>query len=165
MFTLRNVIITIASIAIIGIGINAFAHSGMGWSGGWGHHRGGMHYQDGYGNGSADQMSPESYKQFEQKREGFLRETQDIRTSLFEKERDLQNELAKDEPDMAQASRIQKEISDLQAQFDQKRIEHMVEMRKLNPNAGRGYRSGGPMMGSRGSMMGAGNNGGGGYCW
>ena len=164
MFTLRNVIIAIASIAIIGIGINAFAHGGMGWGGGGSHHRGGMHYQGGYGNGNSDQMSPEAYKQFEQKRDAFFNATQDIRTNLFEKERDLQNELAKDEPDMAQASRIQKEISDLQAQFDQKRIEHMVEMRKLNPNAGRGYRSGSSMMGSRGSMMGSGNNGGG-YCW
>ena len=84
-------------------------------------------------------MSPETYKQFEQNREAFFNETRDIRTSLFEKERELQNELAKDEPDVAQASRLQKEISDLQSQFDQKRIEHMVEMRKLNPNAGRGY--------------------------
>ena len=164
MFTLRNVIIAIASIAIIGIGINAFAHGGMGWGGGGGHHRGGMHYQGAYNNGNSDQMSPEAYKQFEQNKEAFFNETRDIRTSLFEKERDLQNELAKDEPDMAQASRIQKEISDLQSQFDQKRIEHMVEMRKLNPNAGRGYRSGSSMMGSRGSMMGSGNNGGG-YCW
>jgi zinc resistance-associated protein len=172
MFKLRNVIIIIASIAVLGIGINAFAHGGMGWGGGWGHHRGGMHYQGGYGNGNVDQMSPETYKQFEQKREAFFSETQDIRTSLFEKERDLQNELAKSEPDVSKASRLQKEISDLQAQFDQKRIEHMVEMRKLNPNAGQGYRSGssmmgsgGPMMGSRGSMMGSGFNGGGGYCW
>ena len=164
MFTLRNVMITIALIAVLGIGINAFAHGGMGWGGGWGHHRGGMHYQGGYGSGSADQMSPESYKQFEQKREAFFSETQDIRTSLFEKERDLQNELYKDEPDMAQASRLQKEISDLQSQFDQKRIEHMVDMRKLNPNAGRGFMGGGQMMGSRGSMMGSGNNGGA-YCW
>ena len=165
MFTLRNVMITIASIAVLGIGINAFAHGGMGWGGGGGHHRGGMQYQGGYGNGNVDQMNPESYKQFEQKREAFFSETQDIRTSLFEKERELQNELAKDEPDMAQASQLQKEISDLQSQFDQKRIEHMVEMRKLNPNAGRGYKSGGPMMCSRGPRMGSGYNGGGGYCW
>ncbi len=165
MFKLINVIIIIASIAVLGIGINAFAH------GGWGHHRGGMHYQGSYGNGNADQMSPETYKQFEQKREAFFSETQDLRTSLFEKERDLQSELAKSEPDVSKASRLQKEISDLQSQFDQKRIEHMVEMRKLNPNAGQGYRSGGPMMGSggpmmgsRGSMMGSGFNGGG-YCW
>ena len=165
MFTLRKILITIALIAVLGIGINAFAHGGMGWGGGWGHHRGGMHYQGGSGNGPVDQLNPEETKQFEQKREAFFSETQDIRTSLFEKERELQNELAKDEPDMARASQLQKEISDLQSQFDQKRIEHMVEMRKLNPNAGRGYKSGGPMMGSRGSMMGSGYNGGGGYCW
>ena len=165
MFTLKNVLITIASIAVLGIGINAFAHGGMGWGGGWGQHRGGMHYQGGYGNGPVDQLNPEDYKQFEQKREAFFNETQDIRTGLFEKERELQNELVKDEPDMARASQLQKEISDLQSQFDQKRIEHMVEMRKLNPNAGRGYKSGGPMMGSRGPGMGSGYNRGGGYCW
>ena len=165
MFKLRNVLITIASIAVLGIGINAFAHGGMGWGGGLGHHRGGMHYQGGYGNGPVDQLNPEDYKQFEQKREAFFNETQDIRTGLFEKERELQNELAKDEPDMARASELQKEISDLQSQFDQKRIEHMVEMRKLNPNAGRGYKSGGPMMGSGGPRMGSGYNRGGGYCW
>ena len=165
MFTLKNVLITIASFAVLGIGINAFAHGGMGWGVGWGHHRGGMHYQGGYGNGPVDQLNPEDYKQFEQKREAFFNETQDIRTGLFEKERELQNELAKDEPDMARASELQKEISDLQSQFDQKRIEHMVEMRKLNPNAGRGYKSGVPMMGSRGPMMGSGYNRGGGYCW
>jgi Spy/CpxP family protein refolding chaperone len=156
MFKPRNVIIAIASITILGIGINAFAYGGMGCGGGWGYHRGGMHYQGGYGNGPVGQMSPESYKQFEQKREAFLNETRDIRSSLFEKERALQNELAKDEPDVAQASSLQKEISDLQSQFDQKRIEHMVEMRKLNPNAGRGFGTGGPRMGY--------GKRGGGYC-
>ena len=158
MFRPKNVSITIALIAVLGIGINAFAHGGMGWGGGWGHHRGGMYYQGGYGSGNDDQRSPETYRQFEQKREAFFSETQDIRTSLFEKERDLQNELAKDEPDAAQASRLQKEISDLQSQFDQKRIEHMVEMRRLNPKAGRGFMAGGRMMGPEYS-------GGVGNCW
>ena len=143
MRNVKTIIIAVASVAVIGFAINAFAHGGMGWGGGRGHHRGGMHYQGGYGNGNADQMSPETFKQFEQKREAFFNETQDIRISLYEKERELQNELAKNEPDVAQASRLQKEISDLQAQFDQKRIDHMLEMQKLNPNAGRGYRSGG----------------------
>lgn len=155
MRTLRNVIITIASVAVIGLGVNAFAHSGgMGWGGG-GHH-GGMHYQGGYGAGYDDQLSKEEYKQFEQKREAFFKETQDIRAGLFEKERELQSELAKTDPDAAKASRLQKEISDLQSQFDQKRINHMIEMRKLNPNAGRGFMS-------RGPRMGYGN--GGSHCW
>ncbi len=153
MFTLKNVIITIVGVTIIGLGVNAFAHRSMGW----GHHGPGMQYQDGYGPGYDNQLSKEDYQKFEQKREAFFKETQDIRTNLIEKERELQNELAKSEPDAAKASRLQKDISKLQSQFDQKRIDHMVEMRKLNPNSGRGYRSGGP-------MMGYGSYGGGG-CW
>jgi zinc resistance-associated protein len=143
MFTPRNVIITIALFAVLGIGINAFAHNGMGW----GHHRGGMQNQEGCPRTNGDQMSTEAYQEFEQKREAFFNDTQELRDSLFEKERELQSELAKDEPDVAQASQLQKEISDLRSQFDQKRIEHMVEMRKLNPNTGRGFKSGGPRMG------------------
>ena len=157
MRTLRNVIITIASVAAIGLGVNAFAHGGMGWGGGSGHQGAGMHYQGGYDARYGDQLSKEEYKQFEQKREAFFKETQDIRASLFEKERELQGELAKTEPDATNASRLQKEISELQAKFDQKRIEHMVEMRKLNPKAGPGSMSGGPMMGN-GPYRG-------GYCW
>ena len=158
MFTLKNFIITIISVAIIGLGVNAFAHRSMGW----GHHGAGMYDQDRTGTGYDNQLSKEDYKKFEQKREAFFKETQDIRTSLIEKERELQSELAKDEPDAAKASRLQKDISKLQSQFDQKRINHMVEMRKLNPSIGRGYRSGGHMMGygdgrssiSGGHMMG-----------
>jgi zinc resistance-associated protein len=172
MFTPRNMIITIVSIAVIGLGINAFADGGMGWGRGWNHHRGGMYYQGCYGNGDTDELSPEAYKQLEEKRDAFFNETKDIRRNLFEKERALQSELAKDEPDAALASRLQNEISELQSQFDQKRIQYMVEMRKLNPDAGRGYMGGGfgrgyggHMMGYGGPMMGYGNNGGDGYCW
>jgi Spy/CpxP family protein refolding chaperone len=158
MQTLRKVIIAIASVALVGVGVNAFAHSGRGWSGGWGHGGSGMHYQDEYGERFTDQMSEEEYVQFEKKREAFFKETQDLRTSLFEKERELQSELAKKELDAARASQLQKEISNLQSQFDQKRINQMVEMRKLNTNAGRGIRPGGPMMGYGSSRRG-------GYCW
>lgn len=65
--------------------------------------------------------------------------------------------MAKPEPDAGKASQLQKEISGLQSQFDQKRIEHTVEMRKLNPNAGRGYMYGNRMMGGKSYR--------GGYCW
>ena len=171
MFTLKNFIITIVSVAIIGLGVNAFAHRSMGW----GHHGAGMYDQDRTGTVYDNQLSKEDYKKFEQKREAFFKETQDIRTSLIEKERELQSELAKSEPDAAKASQLQKKISKLQSQFDQKRINHMVEMRKLNPNVGRGYSSGGPMMGygsngggrgyrSGGHMMGYGSYGSCG-CW
>ncbi len=151
--TLRNIIIAIVSVTLIIFSINAFAHSGMGW----GHHGSGWHHQDGYYPGSTGRMTQEEYEQFEQKREAFFRETQSIRDNLYEKGLELENELAKPEPDVEKASRLQKEISELQSQFDQKRIEHMVEMRKLNPNAGRGYMSGNRMMGGKSYR--------GGYCW
>jgi len=157
MRTLRNIILTIAAVAVVGIGINAFAHGEMGRGGGWGYHHGGMHYQGGYGSRYDQDVSNEEYQQLEQKREAFFNDTQALRTDLYAKERELQNELAKENPDAAKASGIQKEISELQSQFDQKRIEHVMEMRKLNPKAGRGYMGGGPMMGYGPSR--------GGYCW
>ena len=156
MGILRNVVIVIASVFVIGIGVNAFAHSERG-NGGMGHYGAGMRcpYGSDY-SGDTPQLGKEEYKQFEEKRESFLRETRDLRASLFEKKRELQGELAKSEMDAAKASRLQQEISDLQAQFDQKHINHMVEMKQLNPNIGRwGYMSGHHMMGGR-SMMGPG---------
>ena len=157
MFNLKAFIVTFASFALVGLTINAFAHGGRSWGGGWGHHGQGWHHQGAYGPGYNDQLTEEEYRQFDQKREAFFKETQELRSNLYEKERELQNELAKDEPDASKASRLQKEISELQAQFDQKRIDHMIEMRKVIPNIGRGYMQGGPMMGygSYGS----------GYCW
>jgi Spy/CpxP family protein refolding chaperone len=134
----------------------AFAHGGMGWSG-WDHHGQGWHHRGYYGSGYDDQMSKEQFKQFEQKREAFFKDTQDLRTKLYDKERELQKELSKDDPDAAKASGLQKEISELQSQLDQKRINHMVEMRKLAPNTNRGFMRGGPMMGYGPRS--------GGYCW
>jgi Spy/CpxP family protein refolding chaperone len=138
--------------------VTAFAH-GPGWGrgGGWGHHGPGWHHRGDYGQRYDDQMSKEEYKQWEQKREAFFTETQDLRANLYEKERELQNELTKSEPDAAKASGLQKEISELQSKLDQKRIDHMIEMRKLNSNAGRGFSGGGPMLGY--------GPRGGGYCW
>ena len=144
MSRLKIVFVIIVSVAMVGVSINAFAHRGMGWGGGWGHHRDG--YGPGYG-GRADEMSKETFTQMEEKREAFLKATRDIRAALIEKERALQAEMAKEKMDVARASELQKEISQLRGQFDQQRIEHMAEMRKLNPNAGRGYKRGGSNMG------------------
>lgn len=155
--TLRNIIITLVSITIIGLGINAFAHGGMGRGGGWGHHGSGWHHYGGYDSRHMGQLSPEEYTQFEQKREAFFKETQEIRNDIFEKSRQLENELAKITPDAANASRLQKEISELQSQFDLKRTEHMLEMKKINPNVGQGYMHNNRMLDDRSY--------GGGYCW
>ena len=147
MINLKTIMITIISLAVIAFAFNAFAQGGMGWDGGWGHHGRGWHHGGAYGPGYDAQMNQEDYKLFQEKREAFLKETEDLRTNLYEKERALQNELAQSEPDAAKASSLQKEISELQARLDQKRIDHMIEVRKSTPNAGGDVMPGGPMMG------------------
>jgi hypothetical protein len=148
-------ILTIAVIAAAGIGLNAFAHGGMGWGGGmmggyyggWGHHGSGWHHGYGCDNDRDARWSNRDYREFQQQREAFFKKTEGIRSKLYDKEEELQAELNKENPDAAKASSIQKEISELQSQLDQERIGFMVEMRKQNPDAGIGFMGGGPMKG------------------
>ena len=154
----RNIIITVTLLAIIGIGANAFAHGGMGfWGGRSDHHGPGWHHRGGYGMWQDGPFSSTGNGTLDESNEAFFNETEGLRANLFKKERELQNELAKSEPDAAKASQLQKEISKLQAEFDQKRIGHMVEMRKLNPNVDSDYYKRGNFRGN--------NYHGGGYCW
>lgn len=153
MRNLRNVIIVFASIALVGFAVNVFAYGGgmMGRGGGWGYEGRGYHHQGGYGPGYSGQLSEEEINQLEQARDKFFDETRALRDDIFDKKSELRDELAKDEPDAAKTSKLQKEISGLQGQFDQKRIDHMLKLKKINPNIGRGYgrrhMHGGPMMG------------------
>jgi hypothetical protein len=65
--------------------------------------------------------------------------------------------MAKSDADIQKATALQKEVSALQAGLDQKRLEHIMAMRKINPDAGRGF-----MMGDRGMGHGGkGHHGGG----
>ena len=153
----RNIkgIMTLAVLAVFGISTLAFA----GWGGGYGHMMGpgmmGSDWQQGggyYGNLSADEIA-----KLEQQRAEFFRTTENTRQQLYEKNLALQSELAKDNPDTAKASRLQSEISKLQSDLDQKRLEYDIQARKSAPNYNRGYRGG------YGSMMGYGPRGGG-YC-
>jgi hypothetical protein len=89
-----------------------------------------------------------------------------LRQDLYAKNLELRSELAKDNPDVQKAAALQKEISKLESGLDQKQLDFMLNLRKVAPDAGRGY-----MMGGRGGMMGYGpgyGNGAGprgGYCW
>jgi zinc resistance-associated protein len=160
---LKNGLIVIVSIAMVGFTVNAFARDGrgMGRGNGWGDCGQGYHQRGGYGPMWSDNLSDQEIKQLETQREKFYNDTKKLRDSLYKKERDLHDELAQDKPDTVKAAKLQKEISGLKAQFDQKRVAHMIEMKKVNPNIGsgygRGHMHGGPMMGYGGR--------GAGPCW
>ena len=90
-------------------------------------------------------MSAEDMQKMRQERDAFLKETEGLRQNLYNKDLELRNELAKQNPDDRKVSNLQKEISQLKTQLYQKRDEHMVNMQKINPNAGRGYMRNGGM--------------------
>jgi len=148
-------ILTLAILAIFGFSSIAYAN----WGGGYGHMMGpgmmGPGWQRGggnYGNLTADELA-----KLDQQRSAFFRATENIRQQLYEKNLALQSELAKENPDVAKASKLQSEISGLQSDFDQKRLEFTIQSRKLAPNYNQGYGGG------HRSMMGYGPHGGG-YC-
>ena len=148
-------IMMLAVLAVFGFSTIALA----GWGDGYGHMMGpgmmGPGWQQGsgyYGNLSADEIA-----KLEQQRAEFFRATENTRQQLYEKNLALQSELAKENPDTAKASKLQGEISKLQSDLDQKRLEYDIQARKSAPNYNRGYRGG------YGSMMGYGPRGGG-YC-
>ncbi|MFO7556627.1 MAG: periplasmic heavy metal sensor, partial [Desulfobacterales bacterium] len=78
-------------------------------------------------------------------RKAFFKSTGDLRRKIYQKKLALESEFAKENPDPKNAANLQKEISDFKAQIDQKRIEHMIEMRKINPNLGPGLMGSGMM--------------------
>ena len=86
---------------------------------------------------------------------------------------ELRTELARENPDARKAVALQKEISALEADLDEKRIEHRLKMQKITPDGGRGFMMGrggkgyGPGYGRGGGQGGYGPGacGGGGPCW
>lgn len=139
-------VVTIA--AILGIGAYAFADWGGYGMGGWGHHRGGYHMdRGGPGYGYKSDLSEEDYKKLDDQMQTFYKETESIRQKIYEKELALRSELAKENPDAKKATDLQKELSELESEFNQKRIDHMLALRKTSPNFNRGFMGRGGMMG------------------
>jgi Spy/CpxP family protein refolding chaperone len=163
--TLTKTIVILAAIVMVGLVANAYA----GWGGGYGHMGRGWGHM-GWGgpgyDGDYPNLTEEQIKAIEQERQAFFKETGELRQNLYAKELELRSELAKENVDVQKAASIQKDISKLEADLDQKRLEHIVKMKEVNPNAGRGFMMGGR---GRGGMMGygpgGGNGRGGGYCW
>jgi zinc resistance-associated protein len=161
--TRNTLIITGIALLVSIAAVSAFAH-GPGWSRGrgYGHMMGpdglgpGWHHRSGYGYGQegySGNLSGEEIEKLDQQRSEFFKATENIRQKLYEKELALGSELAKEDPDTSTASRLQSEISKLQSELDQKRLDYEIQARKKAPNYNRGYGGYGPIKGygSRGN--------------
>jgi zinc resistance-associated protein len=154
---LRNGIISLTAVAVIALGANAFAGKGMGGQnneqgyGKWGNQsrRGGC----AYGQVNAN-LTPEQREQMESERQAFFDATKNQRQDLYAKRLELRAEMVKSQPDLAKATALQKEVSELQGSLDQKRLNHIMAIRKINPDAGIGFMMGGRGMGYHGDEMG-----------
>ncbi len=148
-----------------GYGDRGYGHHGYGMD--YGQHGSGMGYgqrgsgmgygQHGYGMGYGHRGYRDDYRQnrdyegdltrdkirqLEETHEAFYKDTEKLRDNIYDKEVDLSRELAGKNPDKQQAAKLQKEISKLRSKLDQQRLDHLIETRKIAPNAGRGWMRG-----------------------
>lgn len=142
---IRKGLIILVVATVIGFGAYAFAHMDAGFGHhDWMHPGAGMHdYWYGEpGYGYSGDMSDQEIKALDQERKEFFQATEELRGDIYSKQLELRSELAKSDPDTKTALELQKKISDLEARLDQKRIEHLVKMRKLDPDVGREFMGG-----------------------
>jgi len=163
----KKSIFGLAAVLTLGLAAVAFAHGGWGYGGGmmgpgygggymmgpgYGGHMMGWDADDGpNGRGycSRGNLSDEDAAKLNASQEKFYQDTRGLRDRIDEKELALRSEMNKDNPDQVKVYDLQKEISSLRADFDQKALAHQLEVRKLLPDN------------FRGSGYGYGR----GYCW
>lgn len=172
MKNLGKVIIVVAIIGILTYAATAFAGGGRGWGAGYCGGQGSGWAQRGYaGPGYQSNLSDEEITKLNEERQAFFEETSELREDLYQKKLALKAELAKKDPDAKVAVSLQKQISELEGELDQKRVEQRIKMKKENPEifSGRGYGYGGRGKGyggrGMGQGMGPGFGGRGGACW
>lgn len=95
-------------------------------------------------------LTREQAEQLENERESFYQETRELRDRIDDRYGELQAELSRENPDQKQVMELQKSLSTLEGELDQRRLEFQLEARKIAPEFGRFAAGYGP---------------GGGYCW
>jgi hypothetical protein len=77
-------------------------------------------------------LSDITIKKLNAEQESFIKSTEVLRQTIYEKELYLKAELVKKEPDIVTALGFQKEISEARSQFEQKMIKHLIQMKMIN---------------------------------
>ena len=92
---------------------------------------GGSNKYPGYNN----YLNDETIKKLNAEQEAFIKATQDLRQTIYEKGLYLKAELVKKDPDIGIALSFQNNISEARGKFEQKMIEHLIRMKKINSEA------------------------------
>ena len=95
---------------------------------------------EGYGRRQGmDRLSDEQRVKVDAERDAFFEQTQDMRQQLRQKNLAMRAELAQKSPDAEKVRALQSEMSDLHGQMAQKRIDHLLNMKAINPELGDGF--------------------------
>jgi zinc resistance-associated protein len=132
---MRHIVTTLVIVGLVSFGSTAMAYRG--WGGGPSDCQGygpGMGHGGGAYCGAYADLTEEQRAQLDQARKAFFDETKGLHEQLRDKAEALHEVLNADSVDAEAAASLQKEISDLRAQLDQKRLAHRIEMRKLFPD-------------------------------
>lgn len=129
---LNKLVIILTIAAILGFATNVFAQRGAGYSS-----EGYVNQGQGQNIFGRNNLSEEQIKAIKKQRKAFFDATEDLRQLVYEKEAELMSILAKKKPDAEKAKAIQAEISDFASQIHQKRLDHIIKMKKINPYCGR----------------------------
>ncbi len=82
-------------------------------------------------------LSDVTIKKLNAEQESFIKSTETLRQTIYEKELYLKAELVKRQPDIVTALGFQKEISEARGRFEQKMISHLIQMKMINLEAKR----------------------------
>ncbi len=80
-------------------------------------------------------LSDETVKKLNSEQEAFIKVSEDLRQTIYEKELYLKVELSKKEPDKDTALSFQKELSEARGKLEQLMIQHLIRMKKINLEA------------------------------
>ena len=135
-------IITISGISLL---VLTLAIPALAWWPSWGrgHHMMGFWgkgpgYGESYDRGY-ETITPDQRTQLERLDRKFYDETENLRNKVWKKSTELSNLLNSSDPDVEKAKEIQKDINDLRAELDEKRINYELEARKINPETRLSY--------------------------
>jgi Spy/CpxP family protein refolding chaperone len=119
----NRILALVVVMAVIGFTTSAFAGRGM-EHGGFG----------GHGECAAlKNLSADDQQKVKAEQDAFLKDIEPLRQQIQQKHQDLKTELAKTDTDEQKAVAIVTDITNLMAQMGQKRLQHQLNLKKINP--------------------------------
>ncbi len=138
---MKKSIIIISSLLIVAL----VSGSAFAWGQGKCQGRGqGMGYGDNQdcprngGQGDFNDLSKDQRDALSALRQGFIDETYELRSAKFAKRQEMRMLMETSEPDRAKLGKLSQELTDLQKQIRDKRIDFMLAAKKVSPELGMG---------------------------